>query len=482
MSTIDNDELIAKRICFQCVGEPYLSAEIVRDGIVVPCSYCGKTEKSITVEALADRVESAFSEHYTRTDTEPDSWQLSLLRDPESTYDWFRAGTPVIDAIEDAAVIPSAAATDVQAILEDRYDDFEAAKLGEETEFSSESHYEEKAASAAAWQEEWRAFEESLKTEARFFSRSAAARLSAMFGAIDSLKTTDGSPLIVQAGPQLELDHLYRARVFQATDKLEEALCRPDTQLGSPSFALASAGRMNARGISVFYGATQAETAIAEVRPPVGGRVATAKFSVLRSLRLLDLTALENVKDGGSIFDPTLKNRLERVAFLRTLGQRMTRPVMPDDEALDYLPTQAIADFLATENEPPLDGIIFASVQVKDGRNVVLFHKAARVESMDLPKGATVSAQCTYETEEGPEIDYWVMEEVPPSPAPSAAPAPADLLPFIASAFDLDGDSRSAALHLEPTSVKVHHVRWIEYKCVTYNVRRHRFEKGASEF
>lgn len=34
------------------------------------------------------------------------------------------------------------------------------------------------------------------------------------------------------------------------------------------------------------------------------------------------------------------------------------RPVVPDDQAFDYLETQAIADFLATENEPGLNGII----------------------------------------------------------------------------------------------------------------------------
>ncbi|MGO8405374.1 RES family NAD+ phosphorylase [Rhizobium ruizarguesonis] len=47
---------------------------------------------------------------------------------------------------------------------------------------------------------------------------------------------------------------------------------------------------------------------------------------------------------------------------------------MPDDQEFDYLPTQAVADFLATETVTPLDGIIFPSVQVAGGKqNVVLF-------------------------------------------------------------------------------------------------------------
>src|SRR5260221_11974731 len=107
---------------------------------------------------------------------------------------------------------------------------------------------------------------------------------------------------------------------------------------------------MSARGISVFYGATNASVALAEVRPPVGSKVVVARFIITRPLRLLDLTALDDVRDGGSIFDPSLKGRLERAAFLRSLGQCMTRPVMPDDEAFDYVTTQAITNYLATDD------------------------------------------------------------------------------------------------------------------------------------
>jgi len=49
---------------------------------------------------------------------------------------------------------------------------------------------------------------------------------------------------------------------------------------------------MNARGVSVFYGAIDPRVALAEVRPPVGSRVAVARFEIIRPLRLLDLNAL----------------------------------------------------------------------------------------------------------------------------------------------------------------------------------------------
>jgi hypothetical protein len=236
---------------------------------------------------------------------------------------------------------------------------------------------------------------------------------------------------------------------------------------------------MNARGISVFYGATEASVAISEVRPPVGSKVAVATFSILRHLRLLDLTALEAVHDDGSIFDPSLKGRLERVAFLRSLGNRITRPVMPDDEAFDYLATQAIADFLATENEPLLDGIIFGSVQAENGRNVVLFHKAALVEAMEFPEGTEVEAQSGYNTEDGWEADYSVSERTPPlvPPAPEDDHLSPFHLPFPTPLLPEEYETRKEALRVDAASVEVHEVNWVKYHSTPHKVARYRYEK-----
>jgi len=481
----DSDVLKSKRICSECVGEAILSDEIKQTGEEADCSYCAETAPCWTIEALADRIETAFGHHYARTSSEPDSWQECMMADRESSYEWHREGEPVIDAIETAAEIPSEAAADVQEILSDRHAEFGSDYTGEETEFSSDSYYAEISSGDQAWQEEWRNFEEALKTEARFFSRTAAAHLSAIFGNIDKLKTKDGLPIVVDAAPDLALDHLYRARVFQSRKKLEEALCKPDLDLGSPPARDASAGRMNASGISVFYGATDTGVAIAEVRPPVGSMVAVAKFSIIKPLRLLDLTALENVHDGGSIFDTSLHERMERVAFLRSLCQRMTRPVMPDDEAFDYLATQAVADFLATENEPRLDGIIFPSAQSKVGCNAVLFHKAARVEAIKLPKGTEVEASSGHDTEEGWEVDYSVIEWVPPPPDSPPTEGKGDPFRFLFRAdlhMPWSADQRESTLRVDPASVEVHQVNWVQVHCTAFTVSRCRIEKSDTEF
>src|ERR1700694_4839813 len=138
-----------------------------------------------------------------------------------------------------------------------------------------------------------------------------------------------------------------------------------------------------------------------------GARSRSRVSRFIRPLRLLDLTALGAVSISGSIFDPGLAGRLERAMFLRSLRQRITRPVIPDDEALDYLPTQAVAEFLATEAAAPVDGITFPSVQAAaDALNVVLFHKAARVETLSIPTGTEISAHTGQMGEDGWEVGY----------------------------------------------------------------------------
>lgn len=478
------DELKARRICYECIGEEYLRAEVQREGLIEHCSYCGHNMHSYLIGELAERVEKAFEQHFSRTSDQPTSWQQSLLSDRESDYDWERDGESVVWAIANAADIQEPVAQDIQTILDDQYADFDTSAIGEETEFCSESYYEEKGSSDYVWQEEWRDFERSLKAEARFFSRTAAKHLASVFGRIDEMFSTDGRPLVIDAGPQTNLTSIYRARVFQSEKLLREALCRPDLHIGSPPAVLASAGRMNARGISVFYGATETDVAIAEVRPPVGSQVVVACFELIRPVRLLDLTALGTVVEGGSIFDPKLAARLERATFLRSLSQRIVQPVMPDDEVFEYLPTQAIADFLATENEPLLDGILFPSVQATGSRlNIVLFHKAARVETMDIPERTEINANTGYMTEDGMEVDFSVIERVPPQSASKDNGGQwNDVEAFSVSASrTYNIDPRHVTLRIDPQSIKVHVVRRVRYECDEHDVSRHRFDAASIE-
>jgi len=480
MTSDDIEELKEKRICVDCVKEPYLRDLAVTENVKADCDYCDEHGFTVAIGDMAELVDAAFDEHYIRTAAEPSGLEYTMMNDPDSSYSWDREGEQVLYAIAGAAEIPEDAAQDIQTILEDQYGDYEAAKMGEETEYSEDSYYERKAVNSGNWQDEWRSFENSMRKENRFFSPIAADYLGSLFGGVEKLRQRDGSSVLVDAGPDTELPVLFRARVFQSEGKLIEALQNLDRELGPPPAPAALAGRMNARGISVFYGATDAAVALAEIRPPVGSRVLTGRFEILRPLKLLDLSALSHVRVEGSIFDPAYGTALEKAAFLDSFSERITRPVMPDDEALDYVITQAIADFLATDKDNPLDGLIYRSAQAPDGGvNVVLFHKAARVEPLDRPKDTEVESSGGMYDEDGWQIDYKVIERVP-KPAPAKKPRPHEgLRGFIASwpSNTSDWDDRDATLRIDQDSVKVEYVKAVTFATDTDRVAVYRWEK-----
>ena len=104
---------------------------------------------------------------------------------------------------------------------------------------------------------------------------------------------------------------------------------------------------MNALGIPVFYGAMEKDTCVAELRAPVGSQVVGAKFDLLRPVKLLDLEALTEIWNiDASHFDPDFDKRKDRVASLWSLACEICRPVMPQDEAFEYLPSQVVGRIL----------------------------------------------------------------------------------------------------------------------------------------
>lgn len=492
-------------ICHNCVGEAFLKALIASHGAVAECAYCAADdEPCITVEELAGRVEGAFDRHYVRTSTDPDMFEDMMLRDKESDFEWYRHGAPVHEAIQEAALVEPEVANDVIEILDNRHGDFESAQMGLECEFDPESHYEAKGVGDQEVAAEWQALERSLKVRSRYFNTEAEAFLTKLFNGLDGQVTRGGSPVVVVAGPEREVKAFYRARAFHHENEVDDTLLRPDVHLGPPPAAKAKAGRMNAHGISVFYGAFDKDVSLAEVRPPVGSQAVVGEFVLVRDVRLLDVSALQSLFVEGSVFDPAYAERLSLAKFMGRLSDRITIPVMPDDEPTEYLITQMIADFLARRPGPSLDGILFRSVQrpvddagaeggaaaPPDLRNVVLFHHASRVEELEIPEGAELTVSRYWSSEDGDEPDYTVYEEVPPEPGPLGEAEAADDLglgdfanvrPY-EFAFDPEADGREPYLRVEKESLVVRHVRGVSFSTEDFDVRRHRLEKREYPF
>lgn len=448
-----------KMICCQCIGEKFLTAVIEKETVVVGCSYCDNDDvNGCTILEFADRIDTAFQDHYTRSpENPPDDWSIWQIKNQE----YEPAGDPIVYAIMDAANIEEEIALDVQKILEDKHYDRSAAEIHEYSEYHSESVYDKKYPQDVEWQEKWSDFELSLKTKNRFFSKEGAIHLASVFEGVEKMNTHDNKPVAKMIGPGTQLTHLIRARVFQNDEKLKTALKNPDRELGAPPNGQASPGRMNSKGVSMFYGAINSKTAVAEVRPPVGSKVTIAKFEILQPLKMLDLSALTYNIAKGSIFDPSYAKKLAQSMFLSKLSQKMTHPVMPDEEYFDYLPTQVVADFVDSVLE--FDGFIFPSAQYPDGVNIVLFNKAARATNIEHVKGTRITASLT-EWDDDIEIPSYSVTKWIPNQKDDESKTKEDAIHLLFGGHltPNDPDTRKPMLKIDVTSIIIKHISAIK--------------------
>ena len=378
MASQDNDP---RNICHECINDEYLKKEVSEKGTMLPCHCCGDTHKALTFGEMADRIHETLNLHYAPVPIDPvEPWGYFLQKEGL----WDRSGDPIDIVIADMVGIDEDLALDLVSVLSDMHGAYWDAKAGEEDPYGSEAHYEEHDPDDLAFRETWANFVTDIQSHARFFSPNAEKMLDFIFEDLKLSQRRHGDSLIREIGPDDQDKFVWRARVAQAQEELKEILRSPTSELGPPPSRLARAGRMNAQGISVLYGAEDKETCIAEVRAPVGSHVAVGKFEITRTVRLLDMDALANTFVKGSCFDPEYATRMGRAAFLRQLASEISLPVMPRDEDVEYLPTQAVAEYLANRVCPRLDGIIFRSTQTGgEGRNLVLFNHASGVEQPD---------------------------------------------------------------------------------------------------
>jgi hypothetical protein len=127
-----------------------------------------------------------------------------------------------------------------------------------------------------------------------------------------------------------------------------------------------------------------------------------------------------------------------------------------------------------------LDGLIFPSVQLLGESNVVLFHNAARVEGLALPEGTEIDASLYEMSDDGPEVDYSVIEWVPPRAALEKEEAASKILRGPRLPLP-EIDVRDVTLRIDVDHLQVRHVNSVTFTTNDHPVARYRYEeKGTS--
>ena len=474
-----------KPICDQYIGDDFLKEEVKEQGILDTCSYCGEVREAIMLDALADRIHDMLHEHFRLTPGYPDEPYEYFLA---SEGTWERRGDPVEFVIAEMAGVEEDVTRDVISLLSARYGYWAIREEGREDPYGPEAMYEERRALDLGFQLTWAEFRREIQSRSRFFSAGVEEMFADIFGDLTALKTPGRTPVIREINPEDQTHFVWRGRTAQSPQDIETILKSPVQELGPPPSRLAKTGRMNAQGISVFYGATKQSTCVSELRPLVGGSIVIGRFELLRSAKLLDLGALSEVYVKSSYFDPEYAVHKARTAFLHHLVSEISRPILPEDELLEYLPTQVVAEYLAQKAEPHFDGIIYPSSQRGgNGENVVLFNHSSRVEPYSLPAGSSVEVDIPFKKRLDEDDDFydgiWVSETVPSNIDEEVPPKGASAIrgrtvrAFMDYLLEEPEDDRNPALRLDTESVEVLDITAARYKSTKRSVIRNRQTK-----
>ena len=138
----------------------------------------------------------------------------------------------------------------------------------------------------------------------------------------------------------------------------------------------ASDMRANYRFIPYLYVASSEKIAMLETRPKDVSLVSVANIVVCEELTLFDLRKTKELSD---------HSRNVKDNFLIDLAELYSKPVDTNDDQIDYVPTQYIAEYIKNLD---YDGIIYPSTKGKDkykDYNIVIFnYEKCRAKSSKL--------------------------------------------------------------------------------------------------
>ncbi|HVC61798.1 MAG TPA: RES family NAD+ phosphorylase [Acetobacteraceae bacterium] len=119
-----------------------------------------------------------------------------------------------------------------------------------------------------------------------------------------------------------------------------------------------SEGRVNQRGISYLYLATNLNTALADVRPWIGLIVSVERFEVVGNLKVIDCSDLD---DRMMMLFDSGNTSIREDGIWVGIDRAFAEPVGRDDDVAAYVPTQMLAEVFKVNG---YDGLIDKSFLV----------------------------------------------------------------------------------------------------------------------
>jgi hypothetical protein len=374
---------LKKYVCSECAGSNDLKQDIFDvEKETKTCNYCGRRRLCISLNSLANAVDTVYRENYE---------QCTSGASPSEII-----SAEILELDGSAGKLDD----DLVSILSDResgskYKDAEP-MYDEGMTYSSLSEKYAPINDGSEHMELWSYFCQRIKHRTRFFNAEMIDWLDMIFSDIGKFSYENGAKPIRTIRPT-DLDAVFfRARVAANSEERIKICCHPAQELSPPPVHLTANGRMNPIGIPVFYAAFERETCIAEIRLPVGETAISGQFKLEKSITIFDLTVLDKIHSEETIRQSAshdFDSFEDRLAFLNKFSAEISKPVLPKKEALDYMPTQALVEYLAYHYKPNIDAVVYESTQTNGkGKNIVFLNHAAKIASSQGFKSGTYKA------------------------------------------------------------------------------------------
>jgi RES domain len=270
--------ILPDRICFQCFEDPVLRERVELEGDVDKCRVCEERREGITVGQLGEWLEPVMRDNLGWGREVPDlgggdSDSISYRHLGDPLEYWVQTFLGQYFEFQDEII---------EAVIEN---EFIAPGDGVDPFWDEAMEYEEVKQNGREFWLAWRETLRDVRHRRRFFSEKARGFFVELFADVDDMHLP-GKPRSTVVRKLRPNSQLFRARVVTSHSLLKQMVADPLTHIGPPPPHLARAGRMNAEGISVFYGSLQSPTCLAEMRPAIGNDIALIELRTNRPLRV----------------------------------------------------------------------------------------------------------------------------------------------------------------------------------------------------
>jgi hypothetical protein len=376
--------------CFKDSGLQRRIADVRKEHGEGRCDFHPR-RKGIPLEIVAEIVDEVFRNNFDFGDATP-----VFSNDPDDPEVYYaHSGEDLWDTVRN---LTSPSSDDILELVIDQLKATDGywPNDGDFEFYNDQAKYERIDAGDNSSRYLWDSFCEIIVHGQRFFNKQAEDFLADMFKRIHVQRDISKNSPVHLLVPG-EISPVHRARI--ATDKeIRDVRDDPATQLGAPPRKLGKPNRMNPSGIPAFYASMDFPTCVAELRPRVGCNVVGGEFKICRPILALDTTRFHAPPKEVNLFSKDHTRRLTQWRFMQFFMKEIAKPISPEDEHLEYVPTQVVAEYLNKIFSCYIDGskrnieaIIYQSAQRPMGKNIVFLGNAALTEASKKEQPARAS-------------------------------------------------------------------------------------------